>query len=62
MRRPCFTPLAEWLTLVVGGLKKVMWARIGRDAAAAPLLLLLWNRLSRLTRRFDALVARLEAG
>ncbi len=56
-----FTPLAEWLTLVVGGLKKVLWVRMG-DPAVAPLIALLWNRLSRLTRRFDALVARLDAG
>ena len=56
-----FTPLAEWLTLVVGGLKEVMRVRMG-DAVKGPLIALLWNRLSRLTRRFDALVARLEAG
>ena len=56
-----FTPLAEWLTLVVGGLKEVMRVRMG-DAVKGPLIALLWNRLSRLTRRFDALVARLQAG
>ncbi len=56
-----FTPLAEWLTLIVGGLKQVMWRHLG-DPAVGPLISLLWNRLSRLTRRFDALVARLDAG
>jgi hypothetical protein len=57
-----FTPLAHWLTLIVAGLKKAAAARAGRDHAVAPLVMLLWTRLARLTARFDALVARLTAG
>ncbi len=57
-----FTPLAHWLTLIVAGLQKAAAARAGRDHAVAPLVMLLWTRLSRLTARFDALVARLTAG
>ncbi len=55
-------PLAHWLTLIVGGLQKAAAARAGRDHAVAPLVMLLWTRLARLTARFDALVARLTAG
>ena len=57
-----FTPLAHWLTLIVGGLQKAAAARAGRDHAVAPLVMPLWTRLARLTARFDALVARLTAG
>ncbi len=57
-----FTPLAHWLTLIVAGLQKAAAARAGRDHAVAPLVMLLWTRLARLTARFDALVARLTAG
>jgi hypothetical protein len=57
-----FTPLAQWLTLIVAALKKAAAARAGRDHAVAPLVTLLWTRLARLTARFDALVARLTAG
>jgi len=57
-----FAPLAHWLTLIVAGLQKAAAARAGRDHAAAPLVMLLWTRLARLTARFDALVARLAAG
>ncbi len=61
-----FTPLAHWLTLIVAGLQKAAAARAGRDHAVAPLVMLLWTRLARLTARltarFDALVARLAAG
>jgi len=57
-----FTPLAHWLTLIVAGLQKAAAARAGRDHAVAPLVMLLWTRLARLTARFDALVARLIAG
>jgi len=57
-----FTPLAHWLTLIVGGLQKAAAARAGRDHAVAPLVMLLWTRLARLTARFDALVACLTAG
>jgi hypothetical protein len=57
-----FTPLAQWLTLIVAGLQKAAAARAGRDHAVAPLVMLLWTRLARLTARFDALVARLTAG
>jgi len=46
-----FTPLAQWLTLIVAALQKAAAARAGRDHAVA-----------RLTARFDALVARLTAG
>ena len=53
-----FTPLAHWLTLIVAGLQKAAAARAGRDHAVAPLVMLLWTRLARLTARFDALVAR----
>ena len=56
------TPLAHWLTLIVAGLQKAAAARAGRDHAVAPLVMLLWTRLARLTARFDALVARLTAG
>jgi len=57
-----FTPLAQWLTLIVAALQKAAAARAGRDHAVAPLVTLLWTRLARLTARFDALVARLTAG
>jgi hypothetical protein len=57
-----FTPLAQWLTLIVAALQKAAAARAGRDHAVAPLVMLLWTRLARLTARFDALVARLTAG
>ncbi len=57
-----FTPLAHWLTLIVAGLQKAAATRAGRDHAVAPLVMLLWTRLARLTARFDALVARLTAG
>jgi hypothetical protein len=57
-----FTPLAHWLTLIVAGLQKAAAACAGRDHAVAPLVMLLWTRLARLTARFDALVARLTAG
>ena len=54
-------PLAQWLTLVVSDLKKDLWARVG-DPVKGPLFFLLCNRLGRLAGRFDALLARLEAG
>jgi hypothetical protein len=57
-----FTPLAQWLTLIVTALQKAAAARAGRDHAVAPLVTLLWTRLARLTARFDTLVARLTAG
>ncbi len=49
-----FTPLAQWLTLIVAALQKAAAARAGRDHAVAPLVTLLWTRLARLTARFDA--------
>jgi hypothetical protein len=57
-----FAPLAQWLTLLVTGLRQAAAARASRDHAVAPLVMLLWTRLARLTARFDALVARLTAG
>jgi len=53
-----FTPLAQWLTLIVTALQKAAAARAGRDHAVVPLVTLLWTRLA----RFDTLVARLTAG
>ncbi len=55
-------PSAQWLTIIVTALQKAAAARAGRDHAVAPLVMLLWTRLARLTARFDALVARLTAG
>jgi hypothetical protein len=57
-----FAPLARWLTMIVTGLRQAAADRAGRDPAIAPLVTLLWKRLARLTSRFDALLARLDAG
>ena len=57
-----FTPLAEWLALIMGPLQRAAGTRGNRDHAVVPLVNLLLARLRSLTRRFNALVARLDAG
>jgi len=57
-----FTSLAQFLTLIVTGLQRAAATHAGQDRMVVPLVNLLWNRLSRLTTRFNALVARLAAG
>jgi hypothetical protein len=57
-----FTPLAQWLALIMGGLQRAAATCAGRDHAIAPLVNLLLARIRRLTNRFNALIARLAAG
>ncbi len=54
--------LAGRLTLIVDLLRRHLAARASRDRAFGPLLLILWNRLSRLVARFAAIAARQRAG
>lgn len=58
----CFAALSELLALVIGGIRRVVAARGGRDHASVPLVVLVCTRLNRLMNRFQALVARLAAG
>ncbi len=53
---------AVWLHGILFHLRAVIAARQPSAGAAAPVLGLLWSRLHRLSRRFAAAVARVEAG
>lgn len=54
---PTPNPLAQNFAAIVGGLKQALAAWSARNPAWAPLIVLLWNRLSGITRRFAAIAA-----
>ncbi len=54
--------LTERFALLIQGVCDAVAARSARHWAATPLLVLLWGRLRRMSRRFAALAARFEAG
>ncbi len=53
---------ADRFALIIGGLRRAIAARSGGAGGAAPLLMLLWTRLLRLSGRFARLAARVAAG
>jgi len=53
---PAALGLADRLTLILGGLRAALAARMAADRTLAPLLTLLWSRLSRAGERFARIV------
>jgi hypothetical protein len=54
--------LSDRLALIVGGLCRALAAHAGKDHSAAPLVLLAWTRLRRLSARFASLAAAGRVG
>src|ERR1035437_7089914 len=48
--------------LILTGLRAVLAARAAKDRALTALLVLVWNRLSRMATRFERLIAHWRAG
>lgn len=59
---PSIATLPDRLALIIDGLRRALAVRAGVNAAVAPIVLLLWNRLSRIVQRFAAIAARVGAG
>ena len=59
---PDLPTLPRRLGLILDGLRRVLAARAAKDPALAVLVLILWNRLSRIQARVTAIVARQQAG
>jgi hypothetical protein len=56
------TGLAEWLTLIIEGLREALGVRAEKDLSVAPLMLLAWSRLGELSGRFARLFAAFQQG
>jgi hypothetical protein len=59
---PLRTGLAEWLTLIIEGLRGALGVRAEKDLSVAPLMLLAWSRLGELSARFARLFAAFQQG
>jgi hypothetical protein len=56
------TGLAEWLTLLIEGLREALGVRAEKDLSVALLMLLAWSRLGELSARFARLFAAFQQG
>ena len=59
---PLIAGLADWLTLIIEGLRVALGARAEKERSVAPLMLLAWARLGELSARFARLVAAVQKG